>query len=183
MKLLEFLKDYWAQLTLIIAAIGFLFQSVIGAYLKVREIRFKTLHENRLSSIGALYKSYLDLEIKLGGYYNSTMYGTLEKEQKLKIQNEIALGWRNFMYDFKLCRIFVFKKDIELLEKVQEELEEIHNTINHHWIDREYGAHDSENFKKLTVIREEIFPKRLPELFRQLEKSLRDSYQMKWKIF
>jgi len=176
-ELILFLKEYWAQLTLLIGAIGYCLKSVLDLFLKRFEIKFSALHENRVEQIKVFYKAHLDLELKIREYYHRTMFSKFEDIDKFKLQIELANNWRNFVYELKLTRLYVRKCDLELLGEIETSLDEANKTIDMHWIDRQFGTRDQVNSKKLEEIRLELFPKRLPELLARFEKSLRRTYR------
>ena len=176
-ELISFLKDYWAQLTLLIGAIGYCVKSILDLFIKRFEIKFSNLHENRLGQIKIFYKSYLDLERKLAEYYSKTMFSKLEDGARHVLRLELADCWRTFVYELKLTRLYVRSRDLELLDEIEKSLDEANKTIDMHWIDIEFGTRDKESSKKMEEIRIDLFPKKLPELLKRFENSLRKTYR------
>ena len=55
MNILNFIVEYWSQLTILILAIGFLLKSIFNFYLKKQEIKFDFIHKERAQIIKKLH--------------------------------------------------------------------------------------------------------------------------------
>lgn len=105
------------------------------------------------------------------------MFSKLEEGTKYELQMELAQCWRTFVYELKLTRLYVRSGDLELLDEIEKGLDETNRTIDMHLFDRELGVRDKESSRKMKEIRVDFFPKKLPELLKRFENSLRKTYQ------
>lgn len=176
-ELISFLEKYWAQLTLLIGAIGYCMKSILDLFIRRYEIKFTNLQMNRLEQIKVFYKSYLELELKLRKYYYKTMHSKLDEVERQILQIELAESWRTFIYELRLTRLYVRSTDLKLLDEIENGLDDTNKSIDIYWIDKDLGVTDKESIQKMREIREEFFVKKIPNLLKRLEVSLRKTYR------
>lgn len=173
----EIILDNWAQIVVIIGAIGFVIQQLVQFWLKKREITFSRLQENKILEIKEFYKSYQKLEIALRQFLYQTEFGTHKDEIFDEIKHRIRDCFIDFDYHVMTVRLFIDSNDLEVIDEIRDTLESIRKDIGKWHIYNE-SPHPPEGWDKLKEIMDDRFPKTLPALIKKIEMSLRKSMKL-----
>lgn len=175
------LIDYWSQITVligvIIGGIGFLLKLYFNWTIKKKEITYSKIRETKIKELREFYTSYVNLEVHLKSLHFAS--GQNQKEYEAEIRKRMPEIWKKFYLDFTFLRIFLSSDEIVLFEELNRELDNIQKKIDFYQIDREYETYDKELIKELKYIRDEIFPKRIPDLLKRIEINLKKDFEIK----
>ena len=174
----EIFIENWAQITVMIGAIGFVIKTITFYKLKKREITFSRLQENKILEIKTFYKSYQSLEIALREYLNQTKFGKHSPEIFNRINENIYSKFIDFNYNVMTVKLFLESDDNKTIDEISETLKKIQLDIDkwHIYINSDVPR---EEWDKLYDIMNEKFPKKLPELIKRIEDSLRKNLNLK----
>lgn len=177
-KWYEIVIDNWAQITILLGAIGYVIKLLTNYWLKKREITFSRLQENKILEIKEFYKSYQQLELALRSYLYQTEFGDHDPEIFFKIKENIRDKFISFSYNSMTVKLFLSSEDIETIDKINDTLESIRVDIGI-WHIYKQSINPPEGWDKLKEIMEERLPKKLPELIKKIETSLRQNLNLK----
>ena len=177
----DILIKYWSQITVLIGVIlwgiGFLLKLYFNWILKKKEITYIKIRETKINELREFYSSYIDLEVHLKSLHFAS--GKRQKEYEAEIRKKMPDIWKKFYLDFTFLRIFLKPDELVFFEQLNDELDNIQKKIDFYKIDREFEAYDKELIKELRYIRDEIFPKRIPDLLKKIETNLRKDFDIK----
>ncbi|MCD4665316.1 MAG: hypothetical protein K8R68_08590, partial [Bacteroidales bacterium] len=123
------------------------------------------------------YTSYINLETYLKRLQFAAAQNKTDSEKE--VRNKLPDIWRQFYIDFTFLRIFLNTNELAVFENLNEELENIQLKLDFYQLDRELNEYDKELIKELRNIRDNIFPKRIPELLRIVENNLKKDFNIK----
>lgn len=173
----HFLTEYWAQITVLVMALGWIIQTLVNWNLKKSEIKYSALHQQKLHEVKEFYQAYIGLHDALHGYLIKTAEGKDELKTEMRIKT--IEKFRDLRISFQCIRLFVPDEDLPLFDDIKRELGDAFLEIDYFNIDKSFDAVDRETVKKLRHVRDVVFPKKLPELLSKVEASLRKHYQQK----
>ena len=180
MEIFEKLIKYWSQITVLIGitvgGIGFLLKLYFNWNLKKKEITFSKISETKIAELKNFYETFIILESQLKSLHFATAQN--KKEQEIEIREKIPNIWTEFYLSFRFVRIFLNTKELEPFEDLIAELENIQLKINYYKAENDLGVLDNKLIKELRHIRNEIFPKRIPELLSVIEKNLKEGFNI-----
>lgn len=173
--------SYWSQITVligvIIGGIGFLLKLYFNWTIKKKEITYSKIRETKIKELREFYSSYVNLEVHLKSLHFAS--GQNQKEYEAEIKKRMPEIWKKFYLDFTFIKIFLSSDELVLFEELNRELDNIQKKIDFYQIEREYETYDKELIKELRHIRDEIFPKRIPELLKRIEINLKKDFEIK----
>lgn len=175
--LLEILNKYWSQIIVLLLGFGYLIKSYFNWRLKQKEITFDKIKETKLKELKQFYKSYINLESHLKQLQFAAAKSKIEEENR--VRNLLPDIWRQFYLDFTFLRIFLSSEELKSFENLHKELENIQKKLDYYKIDRDMDDYDMELIKELRYIRDNIFPKRIPELLILIENNLKKDFNIK----
>jgi len=177
---LKILVEYWSQIAVLLGIIfgggGFILKLYFNWSIKKKEITYNKIRETKIKELRRFYSSYVDLEIYLKNLQFATAQNRTDSEKE--IRNKLPEIWRQFYLNFTFLRIFLNQNELKVIEDLNKELENIQLKLDYYQIDREFGEYDGELIKELRNIRDNIFPKRIPELLRIIETNLKKDFQI-----
>lgn len=174
---LEIINKYWSQIIVLLLGFGYLIKLYFNWRLKQKEITFDKIRETKLKELKQFYKSYINLESHLKELQFAAAKNQTENEHQIrKLLPDI---WRQFYLDFTFLRIFLSTEELKSFENLHKELENIQLKLDYYQIDRKLDDYDTELIKELRYIRDNIFPKRIPELLRLIENNLKKDFNIK----
>ncbi|MCD8448048.1 hypothetical protein [Tenacibaculum finnmarkense] len=177
----KFISEYWSQVTVIIGVliggIGFLLKLYFNWTIKKKEITFNKVRATKIAELKEFYKCFIDLETYLQSLHQAT--GQNRKEQEAELRKELPQKWMAFRVSIQFLRIFLNSTEQAHFEKLYKELDEVHKQIDFYCIDREFGMIEKETRIALKKIRNEIFPKTIPNILKDLENNLRKDFGIK----
>ena len=180
-KTLEILVKYWSQITILLGisfgGIGFILKIYFNWSIRQKEITYDKIRETKLKELKQFYTSYMNLETHLKKLQFATAQNRTESETQ--IRNLLPDIWRQFYLDFTFLRIFLNSDELGVFENLHNELENIQLKLDYYQIDRELNDFDVGLIKELRNIRDNIFPKRIPELLRIIETNLKKDFNIK----
>lgn len=180
-ELTNILINYWSQITVlisvIIGGIAFLLKLYFNWTIKKKEITYSKIRETKINELREFYTSYVNLEVHLKSLHFAS--GQNQKEYEVEIRKRMPEIWKKFYLDFTFLRIFLSSDELVLFEELNSELDNVQKKIDFYQIDREYETYDKELIKELRHIRDEIFPKRIPDLLKRIEINLKKDFEIK----
>jgi len=180
-EFIETIIKYWSQITVLvgvfIGGIGFLLKLYFNWTIKKKEITYSKIRETKIKELREFYSSYVNLEVHLKSLHFAS--GQNQKEYESEIRKIMPEIWKKFYLDFTFLRIFLSSDEIVLFEELNSELDNIQKKIDFYQIDRNYETYDKELIKELRHIRDEIFPKKIPDLLKRIELNLKKDFNIK----
>lgn len=173
----EFVINNVAEIVLILGAIFGSIKLLIDWDVKKREISFTKIQENKLIEAKEFFKSYQSLRNSLQFFFNQTLHGVHKNEIFDKIRDDIQENYIDFDYKSMVLKLFMEKKDIQTIENIMTNCELIKIDIET-WHIYKDSSTKPENYKGLSEVKAEYFDKILPDLIREIETSLRGSYNL-----
>ena len=168
----EILMKHWSQITLftgvIMVGIGFIY--------KKKEITYDKIREAKLKELKQFHKSYINLETYLRDLLHASAQDKIDKEKE--IRNSLTEVWNQFYLDFSFLRFFLRKDELVVFENLNQELEYIQLKLDLYKIERESNGYDQKLIEELRNIRDNIFPKRIPELLKIIENNFRKDFNI-----
>jgi hypothetical protein len=169
--------EYWTQITFLLLGLGYVIKTIWDSSLKQKEINYTQVTLNKISELKTYLRSFNDLVFVLQEYHFASGQG--HNERLPGIQERVYKSWINFLTSYSTLRIFINSSDYPKYEEIKSQLEDIQRTIAFHEIDKSFGTIDKEITEKLWKIRDEVFPKKLPDLIRTIEDSLKREMNIK----
>jgi hypothetical protein len=115
MQILKFLSDNWAQIVVVIGAIGYIIKTILDFQVKKKEIRFAYIYQEKSGAFHQFFLSYQDFisivvtqsfRLKAGAITYQEFDSMVSEQRKAIMKNIDALY------------IYCSKKEIDLLYKV-----------------------------------------------------------------
>ena len=178
-NLLEHGSQITLLITIIFGGIGYLFKLFFDWNIKKKEIVFNKLKETRISALKDFYKSYVDLEMNLKGLRFACAFD--DKDHEKEIRKKLPDSWKYFSSNFIYLRLFLYKNELVLFDKINGELNNVQLKVDLLRIGRDSGNIELDLQRELRFITDEIFPKKLPELLREIENNVRIDFNIKNK--
>jgi len=191
-KWYEIIFDNWSQITVLLGIVGFVIKTLTVFFLKKKEITFSRLQENKILEIKSFYKSYQKLNIDLSTYLNQMLHEKDHKalkkneEEYIKLINDIYDTFRedihNHFFDFRYnamtIKLFFDNEDLSIIDEISNTFDSILKELDTYRSNNKL-SNTSEGWENLERIRDEDILKRLPELIKKIEVSLRQSFKLK----
>lgn len=176
----EFIENYWTQVAIVIGVIVFIVQKSYELKLKKKEIKFSRVQENKIIEIKAFYKSYRLLEMATKEYLHQTEFGEHSEENFDRIKKNIREKFIDFDYYSMTIKLFLNEKDTRIIDEIGDILEKARVDIGIWHIRNRSKSPQKDGWdSELNTLLSETFPKKLPALIKQLEASLRSSFDIK----
>lgn len=172
-----FLIEYWSQVTFILLTFGYIIQTIWSKILRQKEITYTHVTQNKITEVKAYIRSYNELVFILSEYYYISAQN--QNEKLFEIKEKVSKSWTNFIVCYSTLKIFLKKEDYQLYNDVENQLQEVQKLLFYNEIDKHFGNTDKDALNKLREIRDEIFPKKLPELIKRIEESLKQDMGIK----
>jgi len=110
----KYLVTYWSQITLILLGIGYLIQQAVNYSLKLKEIRFSSLHLERAQVVRKLYSDLMALQKDIDAMHLAHELKPLDlgptREEWLPIFQSMITRNRDIKEYFEMNRILFSKK-------------------------------------------------------------------------
>jgi len=177
-KWYQIILNNWSQIVVVLGSIGFVIRTLTIYWLKRREITFSRIQENKILEIKVFYKSYQSLEIALMTYLNQISFGEHSNEIFRKNREDIYSKFIDFSYNSMTVKLFLDTEDIITIDEITKTFECIRIDLET-WLIYSKSTNPPDGWDKLEEIRKERFPKKLPELIKKIETSLRQSFELK----
>ena len=178
---IKFISEYWSEVTVIIGVliggIGFLMKLYFNWVIKKKEITYNKVKSTKIVELKEFYKCFIDLETYLKSLLLAT--GQNDKEREAELRKEFPQKWMAFKVSIQFLKVFLTPTEQTHLEKLYKELDEVHKQIDFYYIDREFGMIEKSTREALRKVRDEIFPKTIPNILKDLENNLRKDFQIK----
>lgn len=175
------LIEYWSQLAVLIGitigGLGFLLRLYFKWNIKKKEITFSAIRKTKIKELKNFFQNYNELERNLRSLLFATAQGRTEHLSELR--NKLPEIWNQFYLSFAFLRIFLKNEEIIPFEELDKELNNIQLKLDYYRIDYDSGDYDAELIKELRHIRDEVFPKKIPNLLQAIEKNLKKDFNIK----
>jgi hypothetical protein len=172
---------YWSQLTVLIGitigGLGFLLRLYFNWNIKKKEITFSVIRETKIKELKNFYQSYNELVRNLRSLQFATAQGRTENASELR--NQMPEIWNHFYLSFTFLRIFLKNEEIKPFEELEKELNNVQLKLDYYKMDYDAGDYDAELIKELRHIRDEVFPKKIPNLLQAIEMNLKKDFNIK----
>jgi len=192
-KWIEIISDNWSQIAVILGIVGYVIEKLTVFFLKKKEITFSRLQENKILEIRIFYKSYQTLNIALLTYLEQMLqekdHKTFEKNIEAKyiesindvydtFRNDIQNQFLDFKYNAMTVKLFLDNEDLSIIDEISDTFVSIRKKLDTYRSNNEL-SNTSEGWESLVIIRDDDISKRLPELIKKIESSLRQSFKLK----
>jgi hypothetical protein len=107
----------------------------------------------------------------------ATAQGRTENASELR--NQMPEIWNHFYLSFTFLRIFLKNEEIKPFEELEKELNNVQLKLDYYKMDYDAGDYDAELIKELRHIRDEVFPKKIPNLLQAIEMNLKKDFNIK----
>lgn len=179
----EILVKCWSELTVLIrtllAGVGFILRQYFVLNLKQKEITYSNVRATKVRELKAFYRSYIELEKNLKALLHAVAQNNNEQENELR--KILPEKWLEFRYNVQFLQIFLTAKERKQFDELSEQLNEAQLQIDFYCIDKAFETISKETIKTLIKLRDEIFPKAIPAIMKELEDNLRDVFKIKHK--
>ena len=173
-----FIVTYWAQITVLLTAIGFIIQKFLDYKLRKREVSFDKLRDYKVIELKDYLKSYHALKLAVRDFLHQTEYG----EHKDEIFNQNRTRIRDctieLQYHSLLVKLFLTEEEKKIIDEIEKLLDKGRYDIEvwhiHTKSPLTYDTKvDSDNLRNLEQV---IFKVSLPELVDKLAKNLNKDF-------
>lgn len=179
MEVLQFIVKYWAQFSVLIFGIGFLFKVYFDWNIRKKEIIFNHIKSTKVNELKAFYDSYIEFELLLKNIH----YLTAQSNEKLEkeLRQKLPETWKSFKKNMTFLSVFLSKKEYILFEELEKELGNIWLKLDFYEIDRRFEGleRDKDLVEELRHIRDVVFPTKLPAILKLIEKNLKKDFNIK----
>jgi hypothetical protein len=170
---MEEIHKYWAQLSIFVFAVGYLFKQ----FFRYKEIKFQYIFQSKLAELKNLNKAYHELYFALRDLY---WFNLWHKVEEVYIQEQkVYTAFINFNISYQTLSVFLNQKEKTKLSMIKDEFESVHREIKQNIINKSVKNNDRNNFEKLQKIESEIFPKILPNQFLNFSQEVEKGFDTK----
>jgi hypothetical protein len=173
----EIILENWAQITVLLGAVGYILKTMTDWKFKKNEISFSKIQEAKILEIKSFYKSYQALEISLRIFINQTEFGEHSTEIFNKIRERIRECLVDFEFNCMTVKLFIERSEMKTVDDISKVCDNIRIDIER-WHIYKDSQNPPDGWDKLDEIRNDKLTKTLPYLIKRIESSLRKSYNI-----
>jgi len=168
-QLVYLLKNYWAQITLLLGVLGYIIKIILENYLKLKEIKFSHSRSAIVNETKKLYATFDFFNYKM-----CQVFPMLNKSKKVDILiTELENHFINFNSDLLSLKILLEKSQGAFLDQVQDKMREIYLIflISYYAIEMKWEIKEpGKGFDKI----DEFYQNEYPEFKLKFENDLRN---------
>lgn len=166
---LRILRDYWAQLTILLTVIGYFIKIIIDRFIKLKEITFSNTHQEKIVASQKLYSSFISAMTSLK-HLNARILFSFGNDDE--IHKNVDIGMTKLNADLLALKLLIPENHIGFLNNTQKKVNNLYFEILTLYLEIKGKSEDNGVKKRINEI-DNFFGNEYQLLLDSLEKYLR----------